>query len=79
MDFTQFESVVPALGQETFFGLALGAIVIIGLIIAIVKGFALWYSARNSQKGWFWILVFVNTLGVLDLIYLIFFSKRRRK
>lgn len=39
------------------------------------KGMALWKSARNSQKYWFVALLIFNTLGVLELIYLKFFSK----
>ena len=39
----------------------------------VLKGFALWYSARGSQKGWFIALLIVNTLGILELVYLIWF------
>ena len=49
------------------------------LIIAIViwtitlKGFALWHSARNYQRVWFVALLIVNTFGLLELVYLIWF------
>jgi hypothetical protein len=39
----------------------------------IIKGYALWHAARNSQKWWFIALLVVNTLGVLEVIYLIWF------
>jgi hypothetical protein len=57
----------------------LGSLLIIGvplflgvLIIwsAVWKGLALWHSARQRQPWWFVILMFVNTLGILDIIYL---------
>ena len=41
----------------------------------IWKGIALWHSARNKQKGWFIILLIVSTVGILEIIYLIFFKK----
>lgn len=41
------------------------------------KGMALWRSARNGQLLWFVILLIVNTLAILEIIYLIFFSKKR--
>ena len=34
------------------------------------KGLALWHSARRNQPWWFVILMFVNTLGILEMIYL---------
>ena len=42
----------------------------------VLKGFALWYSARGSQKGWFIVLLIVNTLGILELVYLIWFRPK---
>jgi len=43
------------------------------------KGMALWKSARNDQKIWFIVLVIVNTLAVLEILYLRFFQKKRLK
>lgn len=40
------------------------------------KGIALWHSARNKQLAWFITLLIVNTCGILEIIYLIFFRKR---
>ena len=45
----------------------------------IWKGIALWHSARNKQKGWFIVLLIVNTVGILEIIYLIFFKKGSAK
>lgn len=41
------------------------------------KGWALWRSARNDQRGWFVILLLVHTLGMLDIIYLLIWGRRR--
>ena len=45
----------------------------------IWKGIALWHSARNKQKGWFIVLLIVSTVGILEIIYLIFFKKANRR
>jgi len=42
------------------------------------KGIALWKSARNKQKIWFFALLLINTLALFEIIYLAFFQKKRR-
>jgi hypothetical protein len=34
------------------------------------KGLALWHSGRRGQPVWFIILLIVNTVGILEIIYL---------
>lgn len=41
----------------------------------IIKGYALWKAARNTQKGWYIAMLIVNSLGILEIIYLIWFQK----
>ncbi len=41
------------------------------------KGLALWKAARRSEKWWFVILLIVNTLAVLEILYIFIFSKRK--
>jgi hypothetical protein len=41
------------------------------------KGVALWKSARNRHLVWFIILLIVNTLGILEIIYIFGFSKKK--
>ena len=36
------------------------------------KGMALWRAARNHDKRWFVALLLINTLAVLDILYLYF-------
>lgn len=48
-----------------------------GIWEAVWKGFALWRAARNRHLAWFIALLVLNTLGILPIVYLIFFSKRR--
>jgi methionyl-tRNA synthetase len=42
----------------------------------IWKGLALWKSARHGQRNWFIALLIINTMGVLEIIYLAFFQKK---
>ena len=41
------------------------------------KAFALWHAARNSQLVWYIALVVINTVGILEIIYLLFFRKKK--
>ena len=45
----------------------------------IWKGFALWKSAKNDHKIWFVSFLFINTVGIIPIIYLIFFQKQKNK
>lgn len=40
------------------------------------KGLALWKSAGLRQKYWFIAILIVNTLGVLEIIYIFFVAKK---
>lgn len=42
------------------------------------KGIALWGSAKNNHKYWFIFLLLINSLGIVPLIYLNFFSKKTK-
>ena len=41
------------------------------------KGLALWKSARNEHKWWFIALLVLNTMAILEIIYIFFFSKKK--
>lgn len=41
------------------------------------KGAALWKAARNNQLYWFSALMVVNTIGILEIIYIYVFAKKR--
>ena len=41
------------------------------------KGVALWNAAKNSQKNWFIAILVINTVGILEIIYLFRFAKKR--
>jgi len=47
------------------------------------KGFALWKAARKNHKWWFLGILVMNTMGLVDILYIFYFSEyvpvRRRK
>lgn len=56
-------------------------VVIVSLVILSIweliwKGFGLWHSAKNRQKAWFLVILIFNTLGLLPIIYLIWFKPK---
>lgn len=57
----------------------IGLLIVAVIWSAIWKGIALWKSARNSQLIWFLVLFIVNTLGILEILYIFFFQKKRRR
>ena len=43
------------------------------------KGVALWKAARNSHKRWFVAILLVNSLALLEIIYIFFLSKKKKE
>ena len=41
------------------------------------KGVALWKAVKNTQKWWFIALLVINTLAVLEILYIFVFSKKK--
>lgn len=58
-------------------GTAIALFVVIATWSLIWKGFALWKSARKNHLAWFVILLVVNTIGILEILYLFVFSEMK--
>lgn len=43
------------------------------------KGYALWLAARKGEKWWFIVLLIVNTLAILEIIYIFLIVKKKEK
>jgi len=54
--------------------LAIGIMVILTWSL-IWKGLALWKSAIKRHRFWFIIMLIINTLGILEILYIFVFSK----
>jgi len=62
--------------------LLMGSIPLWALVLIMVwtipwKGVALWRSARNGHMIWFVALLLVNTIAILEIIYIFGFSKKK--
>lgn len=65
MNFNQ----LPALGQAGLY--------ILFILLLALNGYALWHSARNSQRNWFIVLLVIHGTGILEIAYLFFFAKKK--
>lgn len=59
-----------------FPGLSLAGFLLLALWTIIWQGFALWHSARAGQRNWFLANLILNTLGIIPIIYLIWFRPK---
>jgi len=55
----------------------LALFVAIAVWTIIWKGVALWKAVKNNSMPWYVVLLLVNTLGILEIIYIFFFSKKK--
>jgi len=53
------------------------AIVLLILWDAIWKAIALWKAARNNQLSWFLVFLIFNTAGILPIVYIKFFQRKK--
>lgn len=42
------------------------------------KGIALWKAAKNSHKWWFIALLIINSLAILDILYIFVFGRKKQ-
>ncbi len=52
-------------------------IMAIGLWTLPWKGIALWKSARRNERLWFVALLVINTIALLEILYIFVFSKKK--
>lgn len=64
-----------------YLGISVEWVIFLFLIISIWsliwKGLALWKSARKNHLIWFVILLFINTIGILEILYIYVFSEMK--
>jgi len=54
------------------------------IMVAVVwtvfwKALSLWHAAKKGRKGWFILLLLINSLGALDAFYLFYVEKIKTK
>jgi len=59
------------------------ALIVLLLFLAVWelawKGVALWRAAQKRHLGWFVAILIINSIGLLPIIYLAFFNKRKKE
>lgn len=71
MNFINSSQVIPGLNSAVM-------ILLIAWSLAW-KGWALWRAARNDHKVWYVVLLVLNTIGILEIIYIFGFSGWKKK
>ena len=66
---------LPIFSDWTLMSIILPIVIIWTLIW---KGIALWKASRNRHLAWFVILLILNTLGILEIIYIFVFSHKEK-
>ena len=66
------------LGMNGFAGV--GALILFLIVAWSIywKGMALWKAARRGEKAWFVALLVINTLGILEILYIYVFSEKSK-
>ena len=72
------QSNIPNIDPKTL-TIFLIVILVLTLWSLVWKGLALWRSAKNGHKWWFFFILILNTLGVLEIVYLLIYRKRNIK
>ena len=76
------ETLTPEIQQEILRQLAFLAnywwlILIVTIWTIPWKGLALWKSVKNESKPWFIVFLLVNTLGILEILYIYWLGKKK--
>ena len=71
---TLFNSFVP-----TFWSVVAIAFFALMIWSVIWKGLALWKAAQLGDKYWFIALLIINTIGILEILYIYIFSKKKKQ
>lgn len=76
MDIQQY---INIMGYSSLSAGFLSTVLVLAVWSIIWKGIALWKAARNNSTAWFVVMLIVNTVGILEIIYVFFFSKKSEK
>ncbi len=72
-----YEDIYTILGE--YLGITAGATLVLVMILSIWtlvwKGLALWKASKKNSIPWFVIILIINTIGILEILYIFVFSK----
>ena len=73
-----FYNHTPFFMHSPIAGAGFGALLALAVVWSLVwKGWALWLAARRGEKVWFLVLLILNTVGILDIIYIFAIAKQK--
>jgi len=70
--FEPYQNFINIIGITSF----TAVIAILAVWSIVWKGVALWKAARNGSKAWYVVMLVINTAGLLEILYIFFFSKK---
>ena len=64
---------------NTYFGMQMPWFLVTAILIwsMIWKGLALWKAGRNNQLVWFVAMFLINSVGILPIIYIVWFQRNK--
>lgn len=66
-------------GWEQFLAQNNWFLILLALWVLPWKGWALWKAAKNGHKKWFIAILVLNTVAILDILYIFVFSKKKQQ
>lgn len=66
------------LNLQTTNAIPLWVLLVVAIWVLPWKGYSMWLAARNKDKKWFIALLVINSLSILDIIYIFFVSKKKK-
>lgn len=67
-DYMNFSTMAPGI---------IAGIIVVAVWSMIWKGFALYRAGANRSPAWFVVLLILNTAGILEILYLFVFGKKK--
>ena len=74
----QYLNLTQYSGGGPLLGLGVVVLAILGVWSIVWKGLALWKAARRGENVWFIVLLIVNTVGILEILYVFVFSRKQK-
>jgi hypothetical protein len=66
--------------EQTILNILSNPVVLLFILLWTIpwKGAALWKAAKNGHKKWFIVLLVLNTIAILEITYIFYFSKPKQ-
>ncbi len=76
-----YEDIYTILGEYLNIspGAALTLVMILSVWTLVWKGLALWKASKKNSIPWFVIILILNTIGILEILYIFIFSKMKNQ